>query len=162
MRILSINEAHEELVTLAKADGPVKQKFVIHGVDIHIENPKGTHREWYDRKTGESGANKMHHAYGFIPGAKAADGDSLDVFVGPDRKSDQVFVINQRQMKDGRRFDEHKVMMGFGSEEDARAAYLMHYNEKGPKLLGSLVVWSVERFKRWLDSKSKKDRPVRA
>jgi hypothetical protein len=159
VRILSIEEAHEEL--LAKADGPVKQKFVIHDVHAHIENPAGSNRHWHDPKTGHRGKQTMKHPYGFLPGTKGADGDSVDVFVGPHLDSDKVFVINQRQRKDGRRFDEHKVILGALTEAEAREVYLQNYDEHGPKLLGSIVEWSVARFKRWLESKGKKDRPVR-
>ncbi|GAG06899.1 unnamed protein product, partial [marine sediment metagenome] len=50
-------------------------------------------------------------------------------FIGPKPTSDRVFVVNQRNVKTGT-FDEHKIMMGFKTEEEARAGYLANY-EKG-------------------------------
>ncbi len=127
----------------------------VHGLDIAIENRKGSKRRWKDPETGEEGATVMVYPYGYIRGVKGADGDEVDVFVGPHRESRFVFVVNQRQMADKRKFDEHKVMLGFRTEDEARAAYLKHYDAHGPQLLGSMRVWSIDRFKRWLEEGDK-------
>lgn len=129
------------------------------GLDIAIENRAGSKRKWRDPATGEEGTTVMVYPYGYIRGFKGADGDEVDVFVGPDRTSTRVFVVNQRRMNDKRRFDEHKVMLGFTTLADARAAYLKHYDKHGPQLLGSIRVWSMDRFKRWLE-RGKKTGPV--
>jgi len=42
-------------------------------------------------------------------------------------------------------------MLGFRSAEEAKAAYLKNYDSKGKALLGSIRVWTIERFKRWLE-----------
>jgi inorganic pyrophosphatase len=140
---------------------PIDGYLEMQGLRIAIETGKGSKRRWFDPKTRESGETVMVHDYGFIIGQEGADGDELDVYVGPNLDSDQVFVINQRQMKDKRRFDEHKVMLGFDSEEKARAAYLKHYDEHGPQMLGSCVVWTMDRFKRWLAKRGAPKGPVR-
>jgi hypothetical protein len=151
-----------QLETLLKHDHkhPIKAHTSMHGIPIAIENPKGSKRHWKDPSTGEKGATVMVHPYGFIKDVEGADGDELDVFVGPHKDSDKVFIINQRRTKDLRRFDEHKVMLGFLDEEEARAAYLKNYDRKGPKILGSLRVWTLERFKRWIAKKGAKTEPV--
>lgn len=128
----------------------------IQGLRIAIENPKGSKRRWYDAKAGKPGETRMHHPYGYIVGYEGADGDEVDVFLGPKRDSQTVYVINQRRAQDTRKFDEHKVMLGFDSEEAAKRAYLRNYDRKGPTLLGSCRVVSMERFKRWLESGNKR------
>ena len=132
------------------------------GLDVAIENRKGSKRHWVDQN-GDKGHTVMVHPYGYIRGIKGADGDELDVYVGPHRDSQTVFVVNQRHVNDKRRFDEHKVLLGFRTEQQAREAYLKHYKptELGKQLLGSMRVWTMERFRRWLEGKDVKDEPAR-
>lgn len=131
-----------------------------HGLRIAVETGKGSKRRWMDPKTREHGETVMVYDYGFLIGQPGYDGDELDVYVGPNLASDQVFVINQRQMKDKRRFDEHKVMLGFDSEAQARAAYLKHYDEHGEQMLGSCTVWSMAEFKKWLAKRGAQKGPA--
>lgn len=139
-----------EPTTLSK-NLPVKERMRIHGLNVHIENPKGSVRRWYDPAKKKHGETVMVHPYGYIHGTKGADGEDVDAFVGPHPESKLVVIINQRRTKDLRRFDEHKVMLGFRSAEEAKAAYLKNYDSKGKALLGSIRVWTIERFKRWLE-----------
>lgn len=121
------------------------------GLDIAIENRKGSKRKWKDPNTGKTGANVMVHPYGYIRGVRGADGDAVDVFIGSDRSSKRVFIINQRRMGDRRKFDEHKVMLGFRSKPEARRGYLANYDGNGPKIVGSIRAMTIEEFKRWLE-----------
>lgn len=143
----------------ARAENPKKKLrkgfklqggLTFQGLRIAIENRKGSKRHWTDHETGEAGSTTMVHPYGYIRGAKGADGEEVDVFVGPHRDSQLVFIVNQRQMRDKRAFDEHKVMLGFRSAAEARTAYLKHYDKHGPSMLGSLRMWTMDRFKAWL------------
>lgn len=147
-------------VELLRKSLPAKERREVHGLGIAIENPKGSVRKWRDSKTGESGETTIKTPYGYIEGTKGADGEEIDVFVGPHPDSDKVFIVNQRRVDDYRRFDEHKVILGCLTLEEARRVYLDNYDKKGPKMLGSIRVWSVERFKRWLKSRGKKSEPV--
>lgn len=131
---------------------PLGGYLEMQGLRIAIENPKGSKRRWYDPATQTAGETVMVHPYGYIAGAMGADGDEVDVYVGPNRDSRKVFVINQRKMRDKRAFDEHKVMLGFDSEAAARKAYLVHFDHHGPKMLGSCRTWTMARFKKWLES----------
>lgn len=131
---------------------PTKEKLTVHGLVVHIENPKGSVRRWYDPVKKQQGETVMVHPYGYIHGTKGADGEDVDVFVGPNPASKLVVIVNQRRTKDYRRFDEHKVLLGFNSAKEARDAYLKNYDTKGPKLMGSVRVWTIERFKRWLET----------
>ncbi|MDY4914530.1 MAG: hypothetical protein SO126_11280, partial [Parabacteroides distasonis] len=79
-----------------------------------------------------------------------------DVFLGPDMNSDMVYVVDQVNT-DGS-FDEHKVMMGFSSLEDARSAYLSNY-EDGWQGLGNITGVALDEFKKWIDSSKRKTKP---
>lgn len=136
------------------AAGNYKKSDVIelNGMKIKIENPKDSIR----RGTSPDGVQwetKMAHHYGEFQGTEGADGDKLDVFVGPRPDSSKVFVIDQVN-EDGS-FDEHKVMMGFTSEEAARAGYLANY-EPGWTGLGSITEMPVAEFKAWAKSRQAK------
>ncbi|MCK5607527.1 hypothetical protein KAR91_36930 [Candidatus Pacearchaeota archaeon] len=116
------------------------------GLKISIENRRGSLRQWYDPHNKESGATRMKHPYGYLRGTLGADGDNFDVFVGPHRDAPYVYIINQRKAPDFKVFDEQKGMLGFLTQEDARKAYLGHYND--PRFLESIVKMPMEEFKK--------------
>lgn len=89
---------------------------------IRIENPRGSVRSGVDVTTGKAWVTQMPHDYGYIANTVGADGDGVDVFVGPDPDNGKVFVINQ-VVNGSTDFDEHKVMIGFPSKEAAMRAY---------------------------------------
>jgi hypothetical protein len=88
---------------------------------VVIENPAGTVRGGVD-KSGNQWRTQMPHDYGYFANTKGADGEGVDVFVGPRSDEGLVFVINQIDPDTGE-FDEHKVMIGFNSIEEAERAY---------------------------------------
>lgn len=92
----------------------------------------------------------MPHHYGYILRHESeADGDHVDLFMGPHPDSDVVFVVDQQTP--GGRFDEHKVMAGFISERKAREGYLASYSP-GWKGLRSITAMTVGQFLEWLES----------
>lgn len=117
----------------------------LHGMTVTIETPMFQSRRGKTDGAPWSVVCMAH--YGYINGTVGADGDAVDVFVGPMPESLQVFVVNQ-QDKAGA-FDEHKVLLGFTDEEQARQAYLNSY-EKGWTGLASLTACSIKQFKYWL------------
>lgn len=119
------------------------------GLDIAIENPKGSERSSTTQE-GEQWSVSIAHDYGYIKGTKGADGDEVDVFIGPDLESARVFVINQVG-KDGE-FDEHKVMLGFGSKESAEQGYLSNYPAGWN--MGSVQEMTVDELNAWLPTAS--------
>ena len=64
----------------------------------------------------------MNNDYGYILGTEGVDGDHIDMFLSDNPSLGDVYVVDQIN-SDGS-FDEHKVMYGFSSEEDAKEAYL--------------------------------------
>lgn len=124
-----------------KLDG--EQKF--RGLDIAIENSKGSTRTWKDAFGKETGSTFMHHAYGYIRRTKGTDDDHVDVYVGPDEAAENVFIVNQMRKPDFKTFDEQKVMLGFPDAAAAKAAYLKQYND--PRFFGSMKAMPFEEFK---------------
>ncbi|HFK2905042.1 TPA: PLxRFG domain-containing protein [Stenotrophomonas maltophilia] len=135
-----------------KQAGSYKKGHVrINGHDISIENPAGSQRDprWP--------ALKNH--YGYFKGTVGKDKDHVDVFM-TDRAEDPalpVYVVDQVN-KDGS-FDEHKVIMGTASEQEARDTYLANYS-KGWTGLGGIKEMSQEQFKSWVRDPKKTTRRV--
>lgn len=145
------NEIYRSMSKATQAQleaGNYKKKHIkFQGLDIAIETEAGEIRSGTNRY-GKKWSNKMAHDYGYIKRTEGADGDHVDVFIGPSKSSDDVFVVNQINPKTGE-FDEHKVMLGFESSQDAEDAYLSNY-DKNWKGLGDIKQMSMEDFKKWL------------
>lgn len=125
-----------------------KGKFRWQGMEISIENPKGSYREGTSGN-GKKWRNKIHHTYGYIKGTVGKDKDHVDVFIGDNLESGKVYIINQVN-PETKKFDEHKVMIGFDNKEDAKRGYLKNY-EEGWGGLGDISIKTVEEFKEWIN-----------
>lgn len=162
-RIVEAKRLHEEELKVdtnpteaQKEAGNYKKGHIkINGFDITIEQPSGSVRSGKDAN-GKEWSVTMNNTYGYIRGTESVDGDHIDVFLGPDMNSDIVYVVDQVNT-DGS-FDEHKVMMGFSSLEDARSAYLSNY-EEGWQGLGNITGVALDEFKKWIDSSTRKTKP---
>ena len=128
--------------------------------DVTIENPKGSERSGTDAN-GKKWSVKMNNTYGYIRGTEGVDGDHIDVFLAEDMdkwNGKYVFVIDQYN-PDGT-FDEHKVMLGFNSMEEARNAYLSNYEkgwENGRRI--DVTAVNLEDFEKWIGSSHRKTKP---
>lgn len=129
----------------AEADDYRKGFVRLHGLDIAIENPRGSIREGTSAD-GTAWANRMAAHYGYFIGTVGADGDGVDVFIGPYPESKRVWVINQ--VFDGK-FDETKCMLGFPDADSAKAAYVNSYTRDWTGF-GSMVAMNLSDFKQWL------------
>lgn len=129
------------------------------GYDYTIENPKGSTRSGKDAD-GKEWKVTMHDTYGYIRGKFGKDGDHLDMFINDkadlDNWNGDVFVVDQVN-PDGS-FDEHKVMYGYDSMDDAEKAYLANYS-KGWQGLGNITGASKDEFDKWLDTSNRKLKP---
>ncbi len=129
------------------------------GYDYTIENPKGSTRSGKDAN-GKEWKITMHDTYGYIRGKFGKDGDHLDMFINDkadlDNWDGDVFVVDQVN-PDGS-FDEHKVMYGYDSMNDAEKAYLANYS-KGWQGLGNITGSSKAEFDKWLDTSNRKLKP---
>ena len=141
-----------QVVGVAEHVGPMDEadlpKMRIGGMTAVIENPRNSIRSG----NGVTGPwkIKMPHHYGYIKGSKGADGDEIDVFIGPNPKSPRVFVVNQNDASTGE-FDEHKVLLGFNSPRAAKQGYMQSYG-KGWKGFGNMVEISMNEFRDWCKS----------
>lgn len=128
--------------------------------NVTIEQPKGSVRRGTDEK-GNSWETTMQNTYGYIRGTEGVDGDHIDVFLSNDIdgwNGRRVFVVDQYN-EDGI-FDEHKVMMGFNSQEEAQDAYFSNYDKDWADKR-KIVVTSVnlEDFEKWIQSSHRKTKP---
>lgn len=116
---------------------PVKRSTTFQGIPISIEIEVGDHI------VGNGWEKTYTVPYGEIPGsATLADGEGVDVYLGPDPRSEVVFVVHQNK-RDGT-YDEDKVFLGFPGERDALAAYFAHGPEWG---FGTFDVMTVDEFR---------------
>jgi phage-related protein (TIGR01555 family) len=138
----------EQIGNLRDAD--LVRKFLVwRGLDVTIENPKGSTR------SGKGGAwtTKMAADYGYIQRTKGDDGDGLDVFVGPSPTATMVYVIRTRKAPEFKEYDEEKCMLDFDDPGDAKTAFLASYDD--PKFFGDMVTVEVAEFvSRFPDARS--------
>ena len=156
----AIDETETNPSDAQKKSGNYKKGHIkFGGYDYTIENPKGSTRSGKDAN-GKEWKVTMHDTYGYIRGKFGKDGDHLDMFINDkadlDNWNGDVFVVDQVN-PDGS-FDEHKVMYGFDSMDDAEKAYLANYN-KGWKGLGNITGASKDEFDKWLDTSNRKLKP---
>jgi hypothetical protein len=134
----------------AKIDGTptfsgwaLDKKFSWNGLLISIENAKGSVRKW--ETSTDNGSTKMAYDYGYIRRTQGNDGDHIDCYINTQNKQcDTAYIVHQNDPITGK-YDEDKVMLGFNSSAEAKAAYLKHYNS--PKFFGSIAEMPLEAFK---------------
>ena len=136
-----------------KAAGNIKNaSYELNGFKLKIAFPKGSERAGTS-PDGEMWKRTMTADYGDIEGIRGADGDKMDVFVGPRRDTNKIFVVDQ--VKEDGSFDEHKVVMGAASEDQARQVYLSNYPQ-GWNGLGAITAMTPEQFRAWAKSPAAK------
>jgi len=140
-----------------KAVGNYKKYHTrIHGLDVSIENLKGSYRSGVGNN-GKKWQVKIPHHYGYIRGTTGADSDHVDCYLGPDDESNKVFVIDQRDLKTNK-FDEHKCMLGFKNREAAIGGYINGFSDdKGQKRIQGVTEMTPDKFKEWLESGKTKE-----
>lgn len=94
-----------------------KKHISLHGLDTSIETAKGERRrpEW----------PPMPCDYGYIRGTVGKDKDHVDVFIGPNKKSELVVVVDQ--IDQNVQFDEYEILLGFSNEVLAISQYKKAY-----------------------------------
>lgn len=105
----------------------VKFKTDFQGIPVSVDRPKGFVMTGTD-SSGKAWNRKYKVDYGFIPKTEGGDGDELDVFLGPNKKSTEAFWALQNK-PDGS-FDEYKLFLGFDTLAAARACYEAHIPAK--------------------------------
>lgn len=121
--------------------------YYVCGVQVQIENMAGTVR------SGPGWHVEMPADYGFIPCVGSAEGDMewMDCFVGRQRDSEDVWIVDMADPRTGK-FDEHKCMLGFASEDDARRCIEDAYHDGAARRIISITHMGREKFAAWLRS----------
>jgi hypothetical protein len=139
-----------------KAGNYAKATVKWHGLDIAIENPKGSVRKGKDAN-GKEWSVEMPDHYGYVKRTEGADGDQVDTYMGPHPESDHVVVVHQGTLEGN--FDEHKAMLGYKNNEQALAAYDRAFSDgRGYERLKDMEVMTPDEFKAWVKS----DKPKKA
>ena len=134
-----------------------KGRVKIGPFDVVIEQPRGSVRSGVDAN-GKAWETTMQNTYGYFGGTKGVDGDAIDVFLANDLDGWDgitVFVVDQYN-PDGS-FDEHKVMLGFNSQEEAEGAYFANYEADWAKTHRTEVTAvPLADFTEWVKSSKRK------
>lgn len=121
------------------------ERETFQGLPITIEYRKG------DLKPGKDTYGwPMYADYGFFNNSSGADGEDLDVFIGPDKESPRVFLL---ALMEEDVFDEHKVLLGFLTFKDAE---LFSRDQYGSWKVGPIIEISMEDLKETLELQSPK------
>lgn len=133
-------------------DERIRDRYKLHNFDIVIETPRGKKRQGTDH-AGKPWECTMAADYGYIDGTWSTEGRSegMDCFIGPDPDSQKVFVIDQGDLQTGQ-FDEHKCMIGFGSQKAAVRAYLDSYDSRGVERIMDVTEITVNALRHWLEN----------
>ncbi|MGQ0592387.1 MAG: hypothetical protein ACT4QB_06970, partial [Gammaproteobacteria bacterium] len=144
-----LNDLPEPTEGQQKAGNYQKGHVRYAGLDISIENSKGSTRSGADAK-GKPWEVEMSGHYGYIKRTKGKDGEQVDVYLASDREDTPAFVVDQADPKTGR-FDEHKVVLGAATREEAEALYDAHFSDgSGPSRRQATTELPIDDFKAWL------------
>mgnify|MGYP001594668353 FL=1 len=133
--------------------------MVVQGLQVSIENPKGSERRDVHNDPPQWVVPSMPATYGYIKRTEGTDGEQVDVYVGDVPGSQQVWVVDQIDPKTGN-FDEHKALVGFPTAVSALHAYRMGFSDgSGPSRMGAATHMSMDQFKEWLKNGNNK-KPV--
>ena len=122
------------------------------GIPVVIENRRG------ERRAGPGWSVIMPADYGYIRDTGSAEGvvdgvsglrEQMDCFVGPDRGSDQAWVIDASNPGTGQ-FDEHKVLLGFTDQAEALAHFRAAYDHGGRGRIMGCTRMSIDQLRQWL------------
>ena len=124
------------------------------GVPVSLENHKGE-----TRHRASSGVSRMAADYGYIDNSKPdADHMKVDAYVGPHKDSTRIFIINQ-QHPHTKRFNEHKVLLGYKDRSHALRDYTHSFSDGlGHKRIQSVVEMDSHHLKDWI--KKNHNQPV--
>jgi N12 class adenine-specific DNA methylase len=126
-----------------------KGHVTLHGLDITLENPVGSTRSG-TAKDGTPWEVTMPADYGYIKRTEGADGDHVDVYLGPNPASEKAFIVYQKD-PETHKFDEHKVILGVDDGIEAQKLYRAGFSDgKGARRLMRIVQTDVAGLKQWL------------
>lgn len=120
---------------------PHVRKTKFRGLPLNIEFDVGMTASGKD-PDGKEWSTEYKNAYGEIDRTEGRDKDPVDIYLGPDKKADRVFIVHQVK-KEGS-YDEDKCFLGFKTMKQATKCYFDH----GPKWgFGSAESMTFDQFK---------------
>lgn len=127
-----------------------KAHIRIHGLDITIENPKGSMR----RKLRPDGSViwecEMPAHYGYIKNTVGSDFDQVDCFIGEHDKTKFIFIIDQCHPDSGK-YDESKCMIWYKNAKKAKKSYMKSFSDgSGKDRFMGISGLDIDSFKKWL------------
>lgn len=141
-------------VAQAAAGNYRKGHTTVAGLPVTIETPKGRFRTGLT-PGGKVWRVKMPAHYGYLKRTTAADGEQLDVYLGPhahEAEKHPAYIVDQ-QHHDTKRFDEHKAMLGFRDLDHATRTYDAAFSDKrGPARRRAIHEVTVADLKHWVDN----------
>lgn len=133
----------------AKAGNYPKRHLKWNGLDLTIETEAGQERTGIS-PDGKPWSVTMPAPYGYVKRTEGADGDHIDIYVGPQPASPSVFVVDQIE-PETKGHDEHKVMLGYPDAKTAMENYHAAFSDgSGPQRVGAITQMTVQEFKGWL------------
>lgn len=118
---------------------------------ILVENKKGSVR----KGTGPNGKEwrtVMPAHYGEFKGTAGADGDPVDVYIGPNVNSDVVYIVHITKPPKFTTYDEDKVAIGFNSVAEVREMMSKAYDDK--RFFSGLSACSIDDLRKLLKTKA--------
>jgi ATP-dependent protease ClpP protease subunit len=133
--------------------------YLVDGLTVVIEYLAGDTRT-KTRKDGARVSGTMPCAYGRILGTTDRHGEEIDVYLSSSSDiATSIYVIDQTCIED-QGFDEHKVMVGFASIDDAISTYIEVFNDKlGGRRLGAITTFPKDEFLTWLHGEGNVQQP---
>jgi hypothetical protein len=133
-----------KLYVMCGADGePGKGHKFFNGFFVKVEHPAGSTRTGTDA-AGNPWATKMHNDYGELPGSVGADGDPVDVYLGPHADAKIVHVVHMNDANGA--YDEDKSFLGFKNQKAVIDAFKKHYPD-GTARIGAITSHRVAGFR---------------
>lgn len=147
-------KAVEPTAAQAEAGNYQKGHTSVGGMPVTIETAQGSMRRGVGAD-GQPWEVQMPGHYGYFKRTDGADGDHLDVTLGPyahQAERHPAFIVDQIDPKTGK-FDEHKTFVGYPNAEAATAAYDASFSDgSGPARRGAVNAMSFPDFKQWAEN----------
>lgn len=143
--------------TRNRAKFPFVATIDFQGLPIRVETRKGETRSGTDAD-GKAWSVTMPAHYGEFAATLGADGDPVDVFVGPNRHAHRAYVVHLQDPSTGEH-DEDKTFLGFNSADDALACFRAAYNRRDLKM-GPARALSISELREWLADRENRGRKL--
>lgn len=135
----------------AEAGNYRKRHIEWNGLDGAIETEAGQERTGIGAD-GKPWSTTLEHPYGYFKRTTGKDGDELDFYLGPHPDSPKAYVVDQID-PDNLKFDEHKIIIGARSPEEADAIYQSGFSDGTGAMSGaSITEMSPAELKTWIEN----------